>query len=64
MPVLAPPQAPDSQADLFSRSPIPAAAPVLLLCRVKLLLNVLGTDEYYSVCAHQAKLSKCFEKMD
>lgn len=40
------------------------AAPVLLLWRVKLPLNVFGTDEYYNVCAHQAKLSKCFEKMD
>lgn len=48
----------------FLGPPITPAAPVLLLWRVKLPLNVMGTDEYYNVCTHQAKLSKCFEKMD
>lgn len=48
----------------FLGPPITPAAPALLLWRVKLPLNVMGTDEYYNVCTHQAKLSKCFEKMD
>lgn len=40
------------------------AAPALPLWRAKLPWNVMGTDEYYNVYTHQAKLSKCFEKMD
>lgn len=49
---------------IYFLGPSDTRTPVLLLWRVKLPLNVLGTDEYYSVCAHPAKLSKCFEKMD
>lgn len=48
----------------FLGPPITPAAPALLLWRVKFPLNVMGTDEYYNVCTHQAKLSKYFEKMD
>lgn len=48
----------------FLGPPLTPAAPALLLWRVKLPLNVMGTDEYYDVRTHQAKLSKCFEKMD
>lgn len=48
----------------FLGPPLTPAAPALLLWRVKLPLNVMGTDEYYDVHTHQAKLSKCFEKMD
>jgi len=40
------------------------AAPALPLWRAKLPWNVMGTDEYYNIYTHQAKLSKCFEKMD
>lgn len=43
---------------------ITPAAPALLLWMLKLPLNVIGADEYYNVCTHQAKLSKCFEEMD